>query len=567
MKPFHFWAQKVLPLVYDDSLSYYEVLAKVTYKLNECINSINNITSEGVIDYIESGQADAALEERIDALADDLSSQVADNTDALKDTLLKYDHFYKVTDIDGIRNDGTTDCYYGLRTLMDQIWSSNEKAIVYFPSGIYKNAVGVIPIPDNVIIFGDGPSSILYRSDVASVTTDTGFLCPCGDNIVIYNIKVQLNVEAAPLQTGPLAVGIGITNIAYPGLYPEFNVVRVPLRRNIICDSVYSDGIYPLQAEVAAGTGELREIVFRNGTYPNGIVSMYPWHGLSGDTSPGNTGSLIQNIKCKWLRIGGRVSAADNFCMYGAGVMVDNCRAEMAWLMADGIIASNIFIDGRNDLSLDGEYINYAVMLCGRVTITNMQILGGGASRTYGILNRSINTVMLSGVSIKNFASAYIAQTFASNQTPGNAMLTNCDFGVPNCGVVGYGVNTLANVPSTLKYFDYSKARYVTLSPESGITFDAPTRTRINTLGPLAWLLISCSSENAWLPANKITQIPTAFAPSGENVFALMSGTDQNGNAINKPINISTDGYVQPWASDASITSWSGVIIAIYSLA
>lgn len=42
MKPFGFWCQKVLPLVYDDSLSYYEVLCKVRDKLNEVINCCNN---------------------------------------------------------------------------------------------------------------------------------------------------------------------------------------------------------------------------------------------------------------------------------------------------------------------------------------------------------------------------------------------------------------------------------------------------------------------------------------------------------------------------------------------
>ena len=38
---FKFWCQKVLPLVYDDSLSYYEVLCKVAKKLNEVIESAN----------------------------------------------------------------------------------------------------------------------------------------------------------------------------------------------------------------------------------------------------------------------------------------------------------------------------------------------------------------------------------------------------------------------------------------------------------------------------------------------------------------------------------------------
>lgn len=38
---FKFWCQKVLPLVYDDSLSYYEVLNKMVVYLNQVIDNIN----------------------------------------------------------------------------------------------------------------------------------------------------------------------------------------------------------------------------------------------------------------------------------------------------------------------------------------------------------------------------------------------------------------------------------------------------------------------------------------------------------------------------------------------
>lgn len=43
-KPFRFWCQKVLPLVYDDSISYYELLNKVVHYLN---NAIKDIASMG----------------------------------------------------------------------------------------------------------------------------------------------------------------------------------------------------------------------------------------------------------------------------------------------------------------------------------------------------------------------------------------------------------------------------------------------------------------------------------------------------------------------------------------
>lgn len=46
VRPFHFWCQKVLPLVFDDSLSYYEVLAKMRDYLNSAIAEINAIGGE-----------------------------------------------------------------------------------------------------------------------------------------------------------------------------------------------------------------------------------------------------------------------------------------------------------------------------------------------------------------------------------------------------------------------------------------------------------------------------------------------------------------------------------------
>ena len=42
-EPIKYWCFKVLPLVYDDSLSYYEVLCKVVAKLNEMREALNDL--------------------------------------------------------------------------------------------------------------------------------------------------------------------------------------------------------------------------------------------------------------------------------------------------------------------------------------------------------------------------------------------------------------------------------------------------------------------------------------------------------------------------------------------
>ena len=68
-----FWVQKTLPLVYDDSLTYYELLAKVVAKINEIVSIVNEMTpaieaavSAKIDELIEAGEFDdiiaAALE-------------------------------------------------------------------------------------------------------------------------------------------------------------------------------------------------------------------------------------------------------------------------------------------------------------------------------------------------------------------------------------------------------------------------------------------------------------------------------------------------------------------------
>lgn len=46
LKHFSFWCQKVLPLVYDDSLSYYEILCKVVDYINSIIGDSNSIVTD-----------------------------------------------------------------------------------------------------------------------------------------------------------------------------------------------------------------------------------------------------------------------------------------------------------------------------------------------------------------------------------------------------------------------------------------------------------------------------------------------------------------------------------------
>lgn len=68
--PFRFWCQKVLPLVYDDSLSYYELLAKVVEYLNNTMSDV--ITLEDfVTNYFDNLDVQEEINNKLDAMAID----------------------------------------------------------------------------------------------------------------------------------------------------------------------------------------------------------------------------------------------------------------------------------------------------------------------------------------------------------------------------------------------------------------------------------------------------------------------------------------------------------------
>ena len=81
---FWFWAHKVLPLTYDDSLSYYEFLCKVLTKMNECIDKINELGTE--LDNFETWTRD-----EFDAVRNELAQAVAELEHAIETEIARVD--------------------------------------------------------------------------------------------------------------------------------------------------------------------------------------------------------------------------------------------------------------------------------------------------------------------------------------------------------------------------------------------------------------------------------------------------------------------------------------------
>ena len=81
---FRFWCQKVLPLVYDDSLSYEELLCKVVNYLNKVIEDVNEIP-----DYIKELVNEDMFKEIMSELLDDLREQICPENEGIKTTASK----------------------------------------------------------------------------------------------------------------------------------------------------------------------------------------------------------------------------------------------------------------------------------------------------------------------------------------------------------------------------------------------------------------------------------------------------------------------------------------------
>ena len=63
-----YYAYKILPLVYDESLSYYEVLNKVVYKVNEVIGYVDNVLVGRIRELVSSLVVDASYDENTETL-------------------------------------------------------------------------------------------------------------------------------------------------------------------------------------------------------------------------------------------------------------------------------------------------------------------------------------------------------------------------------------------------------------------------------------------------------------------------------------------------------------------
>lgn len=137
LRPFRFWCQKVLPLVYDDELSYYELLCKVIDYLNKTMENVNSLSENfdelkeaynTLKNYVDNYFKNLDVQEEINNKLDIMSQ---DGT--LERLIGNYITNFKIGNVIdyGADNTGTNNSTNSI------IKCATENKTVYFPSGTY----------------------------------------------------------------------------------------------------------------------------------------------------------------------------------------------------------------------------------------------------------------------------------------------------------------------------------------------------------------------------------------------------------------------------------------------
>lgn len=172
VRPLRYWIQMVLPLVYDDSLSYMELLGKVTNTLNQLVENNNKLPDyimNLIKEYINSGEIKEVLQEVLASFILNVKFPPAGITPA--------------------KGDGTVDDSASIQGCID--YAATTGGVVYFPYGVYM--CKDIELKDNVSLKGfDRYTTRLVGFGGAQ----TAIIKGTASNLTIADLSISANAGA-----------------------------------------------------------------------------------------------------------------------------------------------------------------------------------------------------------------------------------------------------------------------------------------------------------------------------------------------------------------------------------
>lgn len=136
---FKFWCQRVLPTVFDDTLSYYECLCKLTQKLNETINQSNETAEamQQLKSYVDNYFSNLNVQTQINNKLDEMA---ADGTlDKIINQNIFTDLNNKITDMRDTYIDITYLCLYAGMGIIVDFYNGNNHKYMLIDGGTNNN--------------------------------------------------------------------------------------------------------------------------------------------------------------------------------------------------------------------------------------------------------------------------------------------------------------------------------------------------------------------------------------------------------------------------------------------
>lgn len=225
IKPLCYWVQHILPLVYDDSLSYMELLGRVTKRLNELIENNNKLPefiTELIKEYITSGEIKKVLAEVLASYVLNVKFPPAGLTPAT--------------------GDGSADDTEAIQGCID--YAYNNGMSVYFPSGAYLTQP--LSLRNKATLFGhDRYTTRLVMKGGAKTDMFTGDI----DELTLSGLGFDGNID------------IQVNNV---------NVFTITVNSAIISNCLITDG-YDLLNITVNNDLQLNNLLFRHAV-ENGLV-------------------------------------------------------------------------------------------------------------------------------------------------------------------------------------------------------------------------------------------------------------------------------------------------------
>ena len=200
IQPFTFYCQKILPLVYDESLSYYETLCKIQKVLNEVIVNQNNLNNgfTKLLNYVNA-QLEKYAKEQLEEWLDDGTLDEIINEEIFNELNSKIDNIYSIIiDVkqEGAKGDGVTDDTEALNTIINKYNGSGS--YIYFPKGTYiingeiLNNIETVKDPNNegLCLNNVHDLSFIFNKDSKLQLKSTN-----AENYVVLNIRNSWNIS------------------------------------------------------------------------------------------------------------------------------------------------------------------------------------------------------------------------------------------------------------------------------------------------------------------------------------------------------------------------------------